>query len=201
MLCSRASIDSYKRSKPLFLIQSVLKPRAVRITMFSNYNHFIQKGYGNFEDDDDDIESSQESEQSSQSSQSSEEMDSSGEEEEEHVDPWSRIQNEVCNRHEAQLEALINEYEQNGDSPEVARIKAENALLPVYRKELRKVFLEFLQWMHAMKKDPTFRKVMETRQDLKDREGYDWLESTELAIDKRKFLLNRLFVKQTVPED
>ncbi|CAH3163084.1 unnamed protein product [Porites lobata] len=154
--------------------------------MFSNYNHLVQKGYGNFEDDDDDIESSQESEQSSQSSQSSEEMDSSGEEEEEHVDPWSRIQNEVCNRHEAQLEALINEYEQNGDSPEVARIKAENALLP---------------WMHAMKKDPTFRKVMETRQDLKDTEGYDWLESTELAIDKRKFLLNRLFVKQTVPED
>ena len=201
MLCSRASIDSYKRSKPLFLIQSVLKPRAVRITMFSNNNHFIQKGYGNFEDDDDDIESSQESEQSFQSSQSSEEMDSSGEEEEEHVDPWSRIQNEVCNRHEAQLEALINEYEQNGDSPEVARIKAENALLPVYRKELRKVFLGFLQWMHAMKKDPTFRKVMETRQDLKDTEGYDWLESTELAIDKRKFLLNRLFVKQTVPED
>ena len=201
MLCSRASIDSYKRSKPLFLIQSVLKPRAVRITMFSNYNHFIQKGYGNFEDDDDDIESSQESEQSSQSSQSSEEMSSSGEEEEEHVDPWSRIQNEVCNRHEAQLEALINEYEQNGDSPEVARIKAENALLPVYRKELRKVFLEFLQWMHAMKKDPTFRNVMETRQDLKDTEGYDWLESTVLAIDKRKFLLNRLFVKQTVPED
>ena len=46
-----------------------------------------------------------------------------------------------------------------------------------------------------------FRKVMETRQDLKDTEEYDWLESTELAIDKRKFLLNRLFVKQTVPED
>ena len=45
------------------------------------------------------------------------------------------------------------------------------------------MFLEFLQWMHAMKKDPTFQKVMETRQDLKDTEGYDWLESTELAID------------------
>ena len=54
MLCSRASIDSYKRSKPLFLIQSILKPRAVRITMFSNYNHFVQNGYGNFEDDDED---------------------------------------------------------------------------------------------------------------------------------------------------
>ena len=106
--------------------------------MLSNYNHFVQKGYGNFEDDDDDIESSQESEseQSSQSSTSREEMESS-QEEEEHIDPWSRIQDEASDRHEAQLEALINEYEQNGDSSEVARNKAENALLPVYRKELR----------------------------------------------------------------
>jgi len=54
------------------------------------------------------------------------------------------------------------EYEQNGDSSEVARIKADNALLTVYRKELRKVFLEYLQWMHAMKKDSTFQKVMQT---------------------------------------
>lgn len=37
--------------------------------------------------------------------------------------------------------------------------------------------------------------------DLKDTEGFDWLESTELAIDKRKFLLNRLFVKQPLPQD
>ena len=43
-------------------------------------------------------------------------------------------------------------------------------------------------------------KVMETRQVLKDTEGYDWLESTELAIDKRKFLLNRLFVNKLFPK-
>lgn len=83
----------------------------------------------------------------------------------------------------------------------MARIKDENFLLPVPKKELRKVFLEYLKWMHAMKKDLTFCKVMETRKDLKDTEGYDWQESTELAIDKRKFLLSRLFVKQTLPED
>ena len=38
--------------------------------------------------------------------------------------------------------------------------------------------------MCAMKKDPTFKKVMETRKELKDTERFDWLESTELAIDK-----------------
>ena len=59
----------------------------------------------------------------------------------------------------------------------MARIKAENAVLPVYRKELRKVLLENLQWMRAMKKDPTFKKVMETQKDLKDSEGFDWLET------------------------
>ena len=48
----------------------------------------------------------------------------------------------------------------------------------------------------VIKKHPKFP----TRQDLKDT-GYDWLESTELAIDKRKSLLSRLFLKQPIPQD
>ena len=67
----------------------------------------------------------------------------------------------------------------------MARVKTDNALVPVHRKELRKVFLENLQWMRVMKKDPTFKKVMATQKELKDSEGFDRLESTELAIDKR----------------
>ena len=51
-----------------------------------------------------------------------------------------------------------------------------------------------------MKKDSTFRKMMQTQRELKDTEGYDWLQSTELAIDMRNFLLNRLFTKQPVPD-
>ena len=42
---------------------------------------------------------------------------------------------------------------------------------------------------------------MEIQKERKDSEGYDWLESTELAIDKRKFLLNRLYEKQPIPND
>ena len=55
--------------------------------------------------------------------------------------------------------------------------------------------------MRVMKKDYTFQKVMETQKDLKDADGFDSLESTELAIDKRKFLLNRMFVEQPIPQD
>ena len=38
---------------------------------------------------------------------------------------------------------------------------------------------------------------METQKNLKETDGFDWLESTELAIDKRKFLLNRMFVSRS----
>ena len=54
--------------------------------------------------------------------------------------------------------------------------------------------------MTAMKKDYAFQRVLETQKDLKDTDGFDWLESTELAIDKRKFLLNRLFAEQPIPQ-
>ena len=55
--------------------------------------------------------------------------------------------------------------------------------------------------MCAMKKDPTFKKVMETQKQLKDSEGFDRLKSTKRPIDERKFLLNRLYVKQPIPQD
>ena len=52
-----------------------------------------------------------------------------------------------------------------------------------------------------MKKDSSLRKVMETQKELKDTKRFDCLESTELAINKRKFLLNRLYQKQPIPQD
>ena len=48
--------------------------------------------------------------------------------------------------------------------------------------------------MQAIKKDPIFCKVIETQREFKDTEGFDWQESTELAI-------NRLFVTQSIPND
>ena len=93
------------------------------------YNGCLQKGNKNL----DDSEESDFSQESSEVSQTIQETDSS-QEVTEHLDPWSRIQDEVEKRHEVQLNALINEYEENGDPNNVARVKAVNALLPVYRK-------------------------------------------------------------------
>ena len=68
------------------------------------------------------------------------------------------------------------------------------------RRSLRRTFFrpEHLPHMDATW---TFKKVMETQKELIDTEGFDWLESTELAIDKQKFLLNRLYQKQPIPQD
>ena len=86
-----------------------------------HYN-LIQKGAGKYE----------ESEVSSQGTESSQEKTES-------LQPWSHMFDEAKKCLETQLNSLINEYEGNGDSESVTRVKAENALLPVYRKELRKV--------------------------------------------------------------
>ena len=114
------------------------------------YNYcLLQRGNGYYEDSED--------------SQSSQETDSF-QEVTEHLNPWSRILDEAQERHEIQLKALVDEYPKNGRSENVAHLKAKNALLPLYRK----VLLEYLQWMRAMKKDYTFQKVMETQKDLED---------------------------------
>ena len=43
--------------------------------------------------------------------------------------------------------------------------------------------------------------MFEAQKELKDTEEFDWLEWTELVIDKRKFLINRRYEKQPIPQD
>ena len=55
--------------------------------------------------------------------------------------------------------------------------------------------------MDASREKKSVQKMMEAPKELSDMEGFDWLESRELAIDKRQFLLNRLYEKQPIPQD
>ena len=64
-----------------------------------------------------------------------------------------------------------------------------------------KVLLElYLTWMHDFKKDHIFREIVDTKQQFIDTKGFDWKEAMELAVNKRKFLLIRLFREQRVPK-
>ena len=150
------------------------------------------------ESSSDSIERTDQDSETSEESSDSSEVDSS--EEEEDIDVWARIQNQVVERHLQEHEVLMQKYKQNGDSDEVAEIKTNNALVPVYRKELREVLFEQLEWIHLLRRDPTYKKIMETKKNLMDMENYDWEEATQSAIHKRKYLLNKLFSKEEVPK-
>ena len=116
----------------------------------AGYTLYLQQGAGKYENSER-SDFSQESEDSSHGTESSQEKT-------EHLELCSRIFYEAKKCHKTQLNALINQYEENGDSENVARIKAENGLIPVYRKELRKVLLENLQRMRSMKKKSHLQK-------------------------------------------
>ena len=124
--------------------------------MWNNGHHYslLQQGAGNLKAESEETDFSRESEVS----QASQETESS-QEETENLEPGSRIFDEAEKHHETQLNALINEYEGKGDSENVACINAENALVPVSRKERRKVLLENLQWIRAMKKKTHLQKT------------------------------------------
>ena len=85
-----------------------------------HYN-LIQQGAGKYEDNE-------ECEVSSQGMESSQE-------ETENLEPSSRFFDDAEKRHETQLNALTNEYEGNGGSENVARVKAETLFFPFAKKK------------------------------------------------------------------
>ena len=159
-----------------------------------------QSDYNANESSADSIEDSTEessAEDSAEDSVGSSDVDTT---EDSEVDVWDKIQNKAIERHHQELEVLVQRYKQDGDSDEIAEARAKNGLIPTYRKELREVLFEQLKWMHHLRRDPTYKKIMATKKNLMEEEDYGWEEATESAIHQRKFLLNKLFVNQYVPK-
>ena len=87
---------------------------------------------------------SEDGEESSQSSdQSSAEEDEGNKIKENKVkpQPWKRIIHKAMDRHCDQLEGLENKCQHNGESEEIAAIKATNAMPPCVQKRVKKSFV------------------------------------------------------------
>ncbi|KXJ08206.1 hypothetical protein AC249_AIPGENE18249 [Exaiptasia diaphana] len=153
------------------------------------------KNQSSTDDESDSMSDSQGSDESDSSQVSSDEDD------DDDSGNWERIQDEARERHKNKFETLVRHYEQEGESHEVAEAKAENDLLPTYRKEFRKVLFEYLKWIHDLRKNYIFRQIMKTKQDLMDVDGFQWEEAMEAAIHKRKFMLNKLFQHIEIPDN
>ena len=61
--------------------------------------------------------------------------------------------------------------------------------------------MEHLKWIHRIKLDAVNCKVMKTLQCFIDGNDMDFDEAVESAVEKQKFLLNRVMQKKFLPNE
>ena len=70
------------------------------------------------------------------------------------------------------------------------------------QKLFRDFYTKFLIWNYHLRRNPVYKKIMETIQDLEDGMGnFDKDEAIQAGVIKRQFLLNRIVEAQTVVVD
>ena len=136
----------------------------------------------------DDDKSSEETDDASNEGESSKETNDSDEK----ADPWRALIDEATAELHAKHHELVQSFENEGFSEIDAKKQAFAAILPELRKELGNVYMDRLQWMSQLKRDPVHRKIMKTRDSLAADDEFDPDEALVAAVKKRKFLLERM---------
>jgi len=163
--------------------------------------------FGSVEDNNDEnVEEEEEVDEEEPEEEQEEEEDSSSSEEEEETDndepdPWSPLRQNVGEDVKETYLKEVQQFLDKGNPQNYAENAAFNVLLPVSRRRLRRTFLERLKWTHRIKHDAIHRKVMKTLRRFIEEDDMDFDEADELAVAKRKFLLNRLMRKKLLPDD
>ena len=114
-------------------------------------------------------------------------------------DPWETLRQEVEESLSSTYDKKVNKFLKEGISETIAEAKAFNALLPVYRRKLRGLYLHCLHWFEHLKHDPVHKDVMKTRHRFTEEDSMDVEEATDTAVERRKFLLNRMFQLRPIP--
>ena len=98
-------------------------------------------------------------------------------------------------------EEQVKQYTMQGLLKNDAEHRASSLLLPAYRKRLRVLYLDYLKWHQGLKTYSVHKQVMKTLHRFMDDEEMDYAEAAEAAINKRKYLLNRLIKYEDVSEE
>ncbi len=112
-------------------------------------------------------------------------------------DPWAPLKAEATQQNLSEFEELT----QNFTAENEAKDKAYLLIVPKLHKDLQNIYLKRLLWIRQLRKDPIHKKIMETRDVFVNDDNFDHREALEAAIDKRKFLLKRLFRNTRYPSD
>ena len=116
-------------------------------------------------------------------------------------DPWGYLRAEVRDTLNPSYVKQVEQFLDKGVSRAVAKAKALNFPSPAQKQKLCRLYLHNLKWLHGLRQDPIHQEVMNTLRRFMDKDSIDYEEAAEVAVDKRKFLLNRLFDKPQVPEE
>ena len=133
-------------------------------------------------------EISEETDDVSNEGESSEETNDSDEE----ADPWRALIDEATAELHTKHSELVQSFENDGFSEIDTKKQAFAAILPELRKELGNVYMDRLQWMSQLKRDPVHKKKMKTRDAFVADDEFDPDEALVAAVKKRKFLLERM---------
>ena len=69
-----------------------------------------------------------------------------------------------------------------------------------FRKSFRCWYAKIIKWIHALRQNDIHKKVLNTAYHFRS-DGYDYKESIDAAIAKRKFLLNRLITEEDLMDE
>ena len=104
------------------------------------------------------------------------------------VDPWEHLRAEVKESLSSRFGKQVEQLLEKGASEPVAEAKAFNALLPVFRGKLRRLYPHYLKWFRCLKRDPVHEEVMKTlRRFMDEEEGMDYEEAADATVDRRNF--------------
>ena len=103
------------------------------------------------------------------------------------------ILTEVYQKMDPIREASVNKTMQaNGIIYEEAKKHVYDALMPDYTKELMQIYIKYLRLLKELQRDSTHWKILKTKKRLVEEEGYDGDESIHAAVNKRKYILERM---------
>ena len=116
-------------------------------------------------------------------------------------DPWGYLRAEVRDTLNPSYVKQVEQFLDKGASRAVARAKALNFPSPADKQKLWRLYLHNLKWFHGLRQDPIHQEVMNTLRCFMDKDSIDYEEAAEVTVNKREFLLNRLFDRPQVPEE
>ena len=121
--------------------------------------------------------------------------------EEEEVDPWMPMVEEAVQEHKTAFQEMKMNLIHSGLDEQTAGEKACSSILPELQKELESIYLQRLQWIQRLKKDPVHKKIMQRKDAFVNNDDFDPEEAMEAAVNKRKFLIKRHLKDYSFTED